>query len=164
MKAVFTIMLISIIIGAAAQNPKSVVPWKSIMANPGNYTTEEYLPAGVLMAEPSHLRMEDVKMLLNHWYNQQSNNLPALRFHHTGAEEGLHVNTVGGRKEECLRKEERSEKEETSRKGKKKQVPYKCSEGEGRRDPYQSSRKFTVKSSQGKGPRPGRSSAGFGLV
>ena len=93
------------------------------------------------MAEPSYLGMEDVKMLLDYWYDQQSKGLPALHFHHTQTgEDLLPVNIVGGRKEgslrkkESLQKEERLKKEESLRKGQKKQAPYKCSEEEGRGD------------------------------
>ena len=38
------------IIGAAAQNTRAVVPWRDLLANSEEYTTEEYLPSGLLTA------------------------------------------------------------------------------------------------------------------
>jgi hypothetical protein len=47
-----------------------------------DYIDPEYLPAGIVMAEPSHLRSDSVQLLLDHWYSQQADELPVLRFHH----------------------------------------------------------------------------------
>jgi hypothetical protein len=47
-----------------------------------DYINPTYLPEGIVMSEPSHLRSDSVRLLLDHWYTRQAEELPVLRFHH----------------------------------------------------------------------------------
>jgi hypothetical protein len=47
-----------------------------------DYIDLEYLPERMVMAEPSHLRSDSVRLLIDHWYTRQAEELPVLRFHH----------------------------------------------------------------------------------
>jgi hypothetical protein len=73
----------------AAQNLKGIVPWRDLVSKPSDFVDPEYLPDQIIMAEPSHLRSDSVRLLLDHWYTRQAEKLPVLRFHHVWSGEEL---------------------------------------------------------------------------
>jgi hypothetical protein len=45
------------------------------------YIDGDYLPQGIILTYPSHIRQDDVTSILHHWYSRQEQGLPPLWSH-----------------------------------------------------------------------------------
>lgn len=66
--------------GKDTNSLKAAVPWKELLSRSSEYVNSEYLPADVVLMDPSHLRAEVVNSILSFWYDRQARGKPVFRF------------------------------------------------------------------------------------
>ena len=147
------------------------------MSKASDYMDLEYLPERMVMAEPSHLRSDSVRLLIDHWYTRQAEELPVLRFHHvrSGDElqsvDELQTRAGSGRKQnKRVRYEDESSEDEIERLVKEKKAASKTRPARKgitilfecllNADIFTVKKAFTVRKG-GRGPGPGSSSSNF---
>jgi hypothetical protein len=59
---------------------KGRIPWARLQKAQGDYVLDEYLPAGVALAQYHHIRLRDANSLLQHWTTRQAAGQIAFRF------------------------------------------------------------------------------------
>jgi hypothetical protein len=142
-----------------------------------DYMDLEYLPERMVMSEPSHLRSDSVRLLIDHWYTRQADELPVLRFHHvrSGDElqsvDELQSRAGSGRKQnKRVRYEDESSEDEIERLVKERKAASKTRPARkgitilfeclSNADIFAVKKAFTVRKG-GRGPGPGSSSSNF---
>ena len=147
------------------------------MSKASDYMDLEYLPERMVMSEPSHLRSDSVRLLIDHWYTRQADELPVLRFHHvrSGDElqsvDELQSRAGSGRKQnKRVRYEDESSEDEIERLVKERKAASKTRPARkgitilfeclSNADIFAVKKAFTVRKG-GRGPGPGSSSSNF---
>ena len=147
------------------------------MSKASDYMDPEYLPERMVMAEPSHLRSDSVRLLIDHWYTRQAEELPVLRFHHVRSGDKLQsvdelqTRAGSGRKQnKKVRYEDESSEDEIERLVKEKKAASKTRPARKgitilfecllNADIFTVKKAFTVRKG-GRGPGPGSSSSNF---
>jgi hypothetical protein len=66
--------------GHFTSNPRAVVHWNSISSDNDLYMTSDSVPDGVVVRDPSKLKLTEVAALWEHWRHRQSQGLIGLEF------------------------------------------------------------------------------------
>jgi hypothetical protein len=62
------------------RNPQARTPYSNIMKRPSKYIDSDFTPPGFQWKDPAHLKAQECKNLLGHWYARQQKNLVPFQF------------------------------------------------------------------------------------
>ncbi|KAF9545283.1 hypothetical protein CPC08DRAFT_730126 [Agrocybe pediades] len=66
----------------ATEGRSRSAPWKDIQDSPRSFYLQEFMPAGINLRDPSHLKLNECKAILKYWRERQDNGGVAFRFSH----------------------------------------------------------------------------------